>query len=68
MHTADREVRLTHLLCQPFGLLSLVAEDDRLRDGQSVIQVAQCLKLELFSLDSHEKLLDALKCEFIPLH
>lgn len=42
-----------------------VAEDDGLRDGQRVVQVTQCVKLPLLSLDGHEKLLDPLQCQFI---
>lgn len=42
-----------------------VAEDDSLSDGQSVIQIAQCIKLPLLSLNSNEELLDTVQCQFI---
>ena len=67
MHAADRKVCFAHLLRQPFGFLALVAEDDGLRDSQRVVQVAQCLELELFSFHSYEKLLDALECQLVAL-
>lgn len=48
----------THL---PFG----VAEDDGLSDGQRVIQIAQSVKLPLFSFHCHEKLLDAFQSQLV---
>lgn len=42
-----------------------VAEDDRLRDGQRVVQITQCVELPLFSLYSHEELLNALQRQLI---
>ena len=38
-----------------------VAEDDGLRDGQRVVQVAQRVKLPLLALHRHKELLDALQ-------
>lgn len=48
----------THL---PLG----VAEDDGLSDGQRVIQIAQSVKLPLFSFHCHEKLLDAFQSQLV---
>lgn len=42
-----------------------VAEDDRLRDGERVVQVAQRVKLPLLSLHGHKKLLDALQRQLV---
>jgi len=40
-------------------LLLCVAEDDSLRDGERVVEVAERVELPLLALHSHEKLLDA---------
>lgn len=60
----DGEAHL-HLLCQPVDLTLGVAEDDGLRDGQCVVEVAQRVKLPLFSLDSDKELLDAFQSQLI---
>lgn len=45
----------------PFG----VAEDDGLRDGQCVVEIAQRVKLPLFSFHRHKELLDAFQSQLI---
>uniref|UniRef100_A0A8W7PPN0 Uncharacterized protein n=1 Tax=Anopheles coluzzii TaxID=1518534 RepID=A0A8W7PPN0_ANOCL len=67
VHRADGKVGLAHLLRQPVDLAPGVAEDDRLRDGQRVVQVAQRVELPLLPLDCHEELLDAFQRQFIAL-
>lgn len=42
-----------------------VAEDDGLRDGQCVVQVAQCVQFPLFSLHGHKELLYALQGQLV---
>lgn len=63
---AAREHNIIYSACECGTDLSLgVAEDDRLRDGQCVIQITQCVELPLFSLHSHEELLNALQRQLI---
>ena len=59
MHGGHREVCLSHLLRQPFNLPLGIAEDDCLRNGQSVVEITQGVKLPLFLLYGHKELLDA---------
>lgn len=42
-----------------------VAEDDRLRDGQCVVEVTECVELPFFSLNCHEELLYTLQRQLI---
>ena len=65
MHGGDGEVRLSHLLCQPLHLSLCVAEDDRLCDGQGVVEVTERVKLPLLLLYGNKELLDALKSQLI---
>lgn len=65
VHGGHGEVGLPHLLRQPVHLPLGVAEDDGLRDGQRVVQVAQGVKLPLLSLHGHEELLDALQGQLV---
>ena len=65
MHGGDGEVCLSHLLCQPLHLSLRVAEDDRLCDGQSVVEVTERVKLPLLLLYGNKELLDALKGQLI---
>jgi len=67
VHVADGEVSLLHLLSEPLHLSPLVAKDDRLCDGQSVVKIAQCLKLVLVLLHGNEVLPDALERQFVAL-
>mmetsp|Transcript_21958 Transcript_21958/g.44648 ORF Transcript_21958/g.44648 Transcript_21958/m.44648 type:complete len:289 (-) Transcript_21958:452-1318(-) len=68
VHRRHREVRLAHLVCQPVHLPLRIAEDDRLRDGQRVVEVAQRVKLPLLALHRHKELLDALQRQLVALH
>ena len=60
MNRADSELILFHFLGQPIYLLTSVAEDDCLCDGQGVVQIAECIEFPLFLLDGNEKLTDTL--------
>lgn len=42
-----------------------VAEYDSLCDGQSIIEITKCIKLPLFSLNSHKELFDAFQCQLV---
>lgn len=64
----DGEVELPHLLGEPVDLAPCVAEDDRLSDGDGVVEVAQGVELPLLLLDSDEELLDALERQLVALH
>ena len=65
VHGRDGEVGLAHLLRQPVDLSPRVAEDDRLRDGECVVKVAQRVELPLLALDSHKELLDAVQGQLV---
>ena len=65
MHAGHRKVGLDHLLGKPIHLAASIAEDDSLRDGQGVIQVAQSIEFPLLALHGHEELLDALERQLI---
>ena len=65
MHGGHSEISLPHLLRQPLNLSLCVAEDDRLSDGQSVVEVTESVKLPLLLLYGHKELLDALKGQLI---
>lgn len=65
MHARHWKVSLSHLFSQPLNFLPLVAKDDRLRDRQRVIQIAQSFKLVVFLLHVHIELLDACKGQFV---
>lgn len=67
MHRTDGEVGLPHFLRQPVHLPLGVAKDDGLGNGEGVVQVAQCVKLPLFTLYSDEKLLDTFKSQLVTL-
>ena len=68
VHGADGEVGLPHLLRQPVHLALGVAEDDCLRDGQGVVEVAQRVELPLLPLHRHEELFDSLERQLVTLH
>lgn len=65
MHGGHGEVSLSHLFRQPLHLSLCVAEDDRLCDGQGVVEIAKCVKLPLLLLYGDKELLDALKSQLI---
>jgi hypothetical protein len=68
VHVRHSEVCFPHLLSQPFYSALLVAENDCLGDGQSVIKVAQSFKFEIVLLDCHEKLLDAIESNLVSFY
>lgn len=49
----------------PIYLSLCVTEYDSLRDGQSIIEITECIKLPLLSLNSHKKLFDAFQCQLV---
>ena len=55
-------------VCSDSDLPLGVAEDDRLCDGERVVQVAERVELPLLPLHGHEELLDALKRQLVTLH
>ena len=65
MHGGHSEVSLSHLLRQPRNFSLCVTEDDCLCDGQSVVEVTECVKLPLLLLYGHKELLDALKGQLV---
>jgi hypothetical protein len=67
MHTADGEVCLAHLVCQPVHLTTSVAEDDSLRNCQSIIQVTESVKFPFFFLHSDEILFESFKGQLVTL-
>ena len=65
VHGGHRKIGLPHLLRQPLHLPLGVAEDDRLGDGERVVEVAEGVKLPLFLLNGDKELLDAFQRQFI---
>jgi len=58
----------SHLVGQPVDLSARVDEDDTLRDGQSLVQIAQRVQLPLLPVHVHVELLDTLQSQLISLH
>mmetsp|Transcript_14814 Transcript_14814/g.33881 ORF Transcript_14814/g.33881 Transcript_14814/m.33881 type:complete len:372 (+) Transcript_14814:233-1348(+) len=67
VHGGDREIGLSHLVGEPIHLFLRVAKDDRLCDGERVVEVAERIELPLLALNSHKKLLDAFEGELVAL-
>jgi len=67
VHGRDGEVLGVHLLRQPVDLSSRVAEDDGLRDGERLVDIAQSLQLPVFTPDHDVELLDTLEGELFLL-
>eukprot|EP00955_Chlamydomonas_euryale_P058067 356968-Chlamydomonas_euryale.AAC.11 len=71
VHVAVRRrygvVALSHLVGQPVNLASCVGKDDRLRDGQRLVQVAQRVQLPILLVDVDVELLDTLEGKLITL-
>lgn len=67
MHTADCEIGFDHLFGKPFNLFFAVAEDDSLRNRETVVQIAQSIEFVLLLFDRYEILFDSLECQFISL-
>ena len=65
MHGGNCKVGFAHLFRQPVDLALSVAEDDSLRDGQRIVQIAQCVKFPFFTFNGNEKLFDAFQSQFI---
>ena len=47
----DGEVAGVHLLREPLDLPARIAEDDGLRDGERLVQIAQGVQLPLLALN-----------------
>ena len=56
-----------HLLRQPVYLPPRVAENDSLRDGNSLVQIAQRVELPLLLLDGNVELLDTFERQLVAL-
>ena len=67
MHAADREVGFSHLIRQRVNLASSVAKDDSLCNCQSIVEVAEGVKLPFLLLNCNKVLLQALQCQLITL-
>ena len=67
VHAANGEVGFAHLLRQPIDLAARVAEDDGLRDGKGIVEIAKGIKLPVLLLDGDEILLQALKGQLVTL-
>ncbi len=67
MYGGDSEVVLLHLHGEPLDLPAGVAVDDGLCDGQSLVQITQCVELPLFAINGDVELLDTFKGELILL-
>eukprot|EP00955_Chlamydomonas_euryale_P102321 365412-Chlamydomonas_euryale.AAC.15 len=71
VHVAVRRrhsvVALAHLVGQPVDLAARVGKDDRLCDGQRLIQVAQCVQLPVLLVDVDVELLDTLEGQLVTL-
>ena len=68
VHRGHGEVAPSHLLGEPVDLPARVAVDDRLRDGEGGVEVAERLQLPLLALDRDVELLDTLEGELVLLH
>lgn len=58
------ECLLDHVVVRVHLPLS-VAEDNRLCDSESVIEITESVKLPFLLLDGHKELLNTLQCQFI---
>merc|ERR1719398_52495 len=68
VHGGHSEVPLVHLLSQPVDLAPGVAEDDRLSDGEGLVQVTQRVQLPLLPLNGDVELADTLEGQLFFLH
>ena len=66
-HGGHSEFTRVHLLRQPVDLSAGVAEDDGLRDGDGLVQVAERVELPLLALDGDVELLNTLKRKLVAL-
>lgn len=67
VHAGDREVRITHLVREPVDLAARVAENDCLRDGECIIQIAEGVELPLFLFDRDKVLFQSLEGQLVTL-
>mmetsp|Transcript_22620 Transcript_22620/g.64189 ORF Transcript_22620/g.64189 Transcript_22620/m.64189 type:complete len:255 (+) Transcript_22620:102-866(+) len=65
VHRRDREVALLQLVGEEVDLAAGVAVDDRLRDGQGLVQVTQCVELPLLLLDRDIELPNTLERQLV---
>ena len=56
-----------HLLRQPIHLPASITEDDGLRDGHCLVEIAQCIQLPFLLFDGDVELLDSFQSQLIPL-
>jgi hypothetical protein len=68
VHAGNSKVVLSHLIRKPLNFVSLVAENDGLGDGQSIIEIAKSVEFPLLLIDLNEELLDSFQCQLITLH
>src|SRR5216683_3504109 len=66
-HGRYSELAGVQLLGEPIDLSPRVAEDDGLGDRDSLIKIAERVKLPLLLLDSNVKLFDTFECQLIAL-
>mmetsp|Transcript_1761 Transcript_1761/g.4675 ORF Transcript_1761/g.4675 Transcript_1761/m.4675 type:complete len:367 (-) Transcript_1761:266-1366(-) len=64
----NRKVTLAHVLGEPVHLSALIHVDDRLRDCQCRVEIAQSIELKIFLLDGNVELLDTFKRQLVLLH
>mmetsp|Transcript_103522 Transcript_103522/g.299525 ORF Transcript_103522/g.299525 Transcript_103522/m.299525 type:complete len:291 (+) Transcript_103522:159-1031(+) len=68
MHRRDGEVALLQLVGKEVDLAASVAIDDRLRDGQCLVQVAEGVEFPLLLLDRHVELANTLERQLVLLY
>lgn len=67
VHGRDSEVTGSQLVGEPVDLSAGVAENDGLGDGDSLVEVRECVEFPLFLLNSNVELLDTLEGKFLLL-
>mmetsp|Transcript_15060 Transcript_15060/g.26366 ORF Transcript_15060/g.26366 Transcript_15060/m.26366 type:complete len:205 (+) Transcript_15060:433-1047(+) len=68
MHAGHCEVSLRKLILEEIDLSAGVAVNDRLRDGQRLIEVCERVHLPLFLLNCNVELANTFKGQFVLLH
>ena len=68
VHARDGEIARLELVGEEVHLSAGVAEDDRLGDGERLVQVAQRVELVLLLVDGDVELLDTFKGELVALN
>ena len=64
----DGEVAGAHLIREPVNLAAGVGEDDRLGDGERLVEIAQGVELPLLLVHVDVELLDTLEGQLVALH